>query len=81
MNECRQSVDVKIIERCPNPSTCCFRREPLAPIGLGKAEAQVDPTVVLQHEQSRIPNRTAHVTIQDDPLAEAVFGLVLPIGG
>jgi len=32
---------------------------------------------ILQREQSRIPNRTAQVTIQDDPPAEAMFGLVL----
>jgi hypothetical protein len=81
MNECRQSVDVKIIKRSTNPSTCCLRRQPLAPIGLGKAEAQVDPTVSLQHEQSRIPNGTAQVTIQDDPLAEAMCSLVFLIFG
>src|SRR2546425_13025396 len=81
MNECRQSVDVKIIKCGANPGTCCLRRQPLAPIGLGEAEAQVDPTVFLQREQSRIPNRTAQVTIQDDPPAEAMFGLVLLIVG
>ena len=48
---------------------------------LAEAEAQVDPTVFLQREQSRIPNRTAQVTIQDDPPAEAMFGLVLLIVG
>jgi hypothetical protein len=71
----------EIIKCYANPSRCCLRREPPAPIGLGKAEAQVDPTVFLRHEQSRIPNRKAQVTIQDDPLAEAMFGLVLPIVG
>src|SRR5713226_5575320 len=50
-------------------------------MGLGEAEAQVDPTVFLKHEQSRISNRTAQATIQDDPLAESMCGLVLLIVG
>jgi hypothetical protein len=41
MNECRQSVDVKIIKCGANPSTCRLCRQPLAPIELGEAEAQV----------------------------------------
>ena len=48
MNDCGQSVDVKIIERCANPSRCCLRRQSLTPIGLCETEAEVDPIVLLQ---------------------------------
>jgi hypothetical protein len=56
----------------PAGSVHSIEREQL----LAAAEAQVDPTVFLQRDQSRIPNRTAQVTIQDDPPAEAMCSLV-----
>jgi len=62
-----------------NPSRCCLRRQPFAPIGLDKSEAEVDPSVLPQLEQSRITNRTTQATIQDDPLAEPVCSLVFLI--
>ena len=62
-----------------NPSRRCLRRKPFAPMGLCKSEAEVDPTVFPQLEQSRIPNRTTQMTIQDYPLAEAVRSLVFLI--
>jgi len=46
---------------------------------LGEAEAEVDPTVFLQGEQTRVPNGAGQLTIQDDPPAEAMCGLVLLI--
>jgi hypothetical protein len=50
-------------------------------MGFGEAESKVDPPVFLKHEQSRISNRTAQATIQDDPLAEAMCTLVFLIFG
>src|SRR5258708_24362262 len=69
------------MECSANPSRCCLRRQSLAPRGLGEAEAEVDPTVFLQLEESRIPNRTTQATIQHDPSAEAMRGLMFLVVG
>src|SRR5260221_13845560 len=81
MNESSLSVDLKIIECSLNASRCCLRAQSLAPIRLGQAEAKVDPTVFLQLKQSRITNPTVQATIQDNPSAEAMRGLMFLVVG
>jgi hypothetical protein len=79
VNERGQPVEVEIMESRVNPSRGCLCRQPFAPTGLGKSEAEVDPAVFPQLEQPRIPNHTTQATIQDDPFAEAVCSLVFLI--
>jgi len=64
-----------------HPRGSGFGRQSFAPKRLCKTESEVDPSIVGQEQQSRVSDRLVGSALHDDPLAEAVVGLMVLVVG
>jgi hypothetical protein len=81
VNNSGETIHFQFSEGPFHPRGSGFGRQSLPPKRLCETESEVDPTVVGHEKQSRVSNRPLGNALQDDPLAEAVLGLMVLVVG